>query len=327
MYMNCLKVTSSLRTVINVKCLVLGGGGFLGSHLSDTLLALGHSVRIFDRPNLERYRQPHLDDRLEWQDGDFVNREDLELSLRNCDIVFHLISTTLPKSSNENPIYDIETNLVGTLNLLSLAHAARVKKVIFLSSGGTVYGIPETHPIAEIHPTNPLCSYGITKLALEKYLHLYHALYDLDYCVLRLANPFGERQRSTGTQGAIAVFLDKALRGETIEIWGDGSVVRDYIYVHNVVDAMIKTMDFVGDQRLFNIGSGVGQSLNEILDEIELLLGCQVERKYTSGRSLDVPSNVLDIDHAECFLQWKPDISFRQGLKKTFEWMKKSYES
>jgi UDP-glucose 4-epimerase len=307
-----------------MKCLILGGGGFLGSHLCDALLAEGHSVRIFDRPNLQRFRTFSADENVEWLEGDFANEDDIAHAVPGCDIVYHLVSTTLPKSSNDNPVYDVETNLVGTLNLLNHTHKAKIKKIIFLSSGGTVYGVPETIPIKENHPSNPICSYGITKLAIEKYFHLYHTLYGLDYCVLRLANPYGERQRVTGAQGAVAVFLDKALRGETIEIWGDGSVVRDYIYIADAVTAMLSALDYDGNERLFNVGSGKGQSLNEILDEIESLLGRPVERKHTPGRALDVPSNVLGIEQAESCLQWRPGSTFQQGLKRTLEWMIKS---
>lgn len=307
-----------------MKCLVLGGGGFLGSHLCDALLADGHSVRIFDRPNLQPYRVFSPVENLEWVEGDFANEEDLALNVPGCDVIYHLVSTTLPKSSNDNPIYDVETNVVSTLNLLNIAKKAQVNKIIFVSSGGTVYGVPEGTPIRESHSTNPLCSYGITKLAIEKYFQLFYTLYGLDYCVLRLANPFGERQRATGAQGAVAVFLDKALKNKAIEIWGDGSVVRDYVYVGDAVDAMLKVLDYDGDERLFNIGSGKGQSINEILDEIEHLLGRKVERNYTKGRSLDVPSNVLGIERAENLLQWKPVTSFQQGLKRTLEWMTKS---
>jgi UDP-glucose 4-epimerase len=177
---------------------------------------------------------------VEWIEGDLVNQEDLEAAIQGCDIIYHLVSTTLPKSSNDNPAYDIETNVIGTLHLLDLARKKMGKKVIFISSGGTVYGVPGEVPIKESYPTNPLCSYGIVKLTIEKYLALYHQLYGLDYCVIRPSNPFGERQRVTGAQGAVAVFLHKALRDEPIEIWGDGTVVRDFIYVGDLTAALVK---------------------------------------------------------------------------------------
>ncbi len=308
-----------------MRCLVLGGGGFLGSHLCDALLAEGHTVKIFDRPNLKRYRAFSADEDVEWVEGDFANQEDVAQAVPGCDIVYHLVSTTLPKSSNDNPVYDIETNVVSTLHLLDVARKEGIKKIIFISSGGTVYGIPNDVPIREDHPTNPICSYGISKLAIEKYLNLYYTLYGLDYCVLRLANPYGERQRTSAAQGAVAVFLHKALKNESIEIWGDGLVVRDYIYVTDATDAMVKALSSTGGQKLFNLGSGQGQSLNDILEVIEGVLGRSVTRSYVEGRALDVPVSVLDIESVKESLKWEPRVEFREGLEKTLVWMKKSF--
>ena len=312
-----------------MKCLILGGGGFLGSHLSDALLAQGFAVRIFDRPNLRRFKAFPQSAAAEWFEGDFINREQVANAVSGCDIIYHLISTTLPRSSNENPGYDIETNLVGTLHLLEAAKMGRVRKIIFVSSGGTVYGIPQEVPIKESHPTDPICSYGIGKLAIEKYLSLFHRLHGIEYCVLRLANPFGERQRIIAAQGAVAVFLDKALRRETIEIWGDGSVIRDYFHVSDAVSAMTKALTYEGNGRVFNIGSGVGQSLNEILDAIKNLLATPVRRCYLTARTFDVPVSVLDISKAAELLNWRPVIPFAEGLSMTAEWLRanNSYSS
>lgn len=305
-----------------MKCLILGGGGFLGSHLSEALLVQGHTVRIFDRPNLHRFRYFLRNESVEWVEGDFINHEHVASAVSGCDIIYHLVSTTLPRSSNENPTYDVETNVVGTLHLLEAAQENNVKKIIFVSSGGTVYGIPQEVPIKESHPTEPICSYGIVKLAIEKYMNLFHLQHGLEYCVLRLANPFGERQRIAASQGAVAVFLDKALRNEEIEIWGDGSVVRDYFYVSDAVSAMTKALQYDGSSRIFNIGSGVGQSLNEILDAIEILLGAAVKRSYLPARAFDVPVSVLDISKAAEFLNWKPQMLFAEGLARTAQWLR-----
>lgn len=305
-----------------MKCLILGGGGFLGSHLSEELLARGYSVRIFDRPNLYRFKSFERGEAVEWFEGDFVNCEHVAQAVMGCDVIYHLVSTTLPRSSNENPTYDIETNLVATLHLLEMARKNKVGKIIFISSGGTVYGIPQEIPIRECHPTDPLCSYGIGKLAIEKYLNLYHLLHGLEYCVLRLANPFGERQRIAAEQGAVAVFLDKALRNEEVEIWGDGSVVRDYFHVSDAVSAMIAALTYRGVSGVFNIGSGVGQSLNEIVDAIEALLGKSVRRTYSSARAFDVPVSVLDISKARVLLDWEPQLRFAEGLARTAQWLR-----
>jgi UDP-glucose 4-epimerase len=305
-----------------MKCLVLGGGGFLGSHLCEALLAQGYAVRIFDRPNLLRFKSFQNTDAVEWVEGDFINREHVAQAVSGCDIIYHMISTTLPRSSNENPAYDVETNVIGTLHLLEAAQRNKIKKTIFVSSGGTVYGIPQEIPIPETHPTEPICSYGIGKLAIEKYLNLFHLLHGTEYCVLRLANPFGERQRIAAAQGAVAVFLYKALRNEAIEIWGDGSVLRDYFHVSDAVSAMTKALTYEGSSSVFNIGSGVGQSLNEILDAIEVLLGSNVKRIYLPARAFDVPISVLDISKAVKYLNWHPQLSFAEGLSRTAQWLK-----
>lgn len=305
-----------------MKCLILGGGGFLGSHLCEDLLTRGHDVRILDRPNLARFKPFQHHETVEWIDGDFVNLKDVDSAVSGCDIVFHLVSTTLPRSSNENPVYDVETNIVGTLHLLESVRKHKVRKIIFVSSGGTVYGIPREIPIKESHPTDPICSYGISKLAIEKYMSLFNLLHGIEYCVLRLSNPFGERQRVSAAQGAVTVFLHKALRNQVIEIWGDGTVTRDYFYVSDAVTALIQAMTYEGDNRLFNIGSGVGRSLNEILDAIDLLIGAPVKRVYKPPRAFDVPVNVLDISKAERLLNWKPQIQFAEGLSRTAQWLK-----
>jgi len=304
-----------------MKCLLVGGAGFLGSHLADTLLAAGHSVRIFDRPHRHRYRVFTAGEPAEWMEGDFLDREQIDQALAGCDSVVHLASTTLPRTSNANPVYDVQTNLVGTLQLLDLVRRRKIGRFVFVSSGGTVYGPPQYTPIPESHPTNPICSYGIAKLAVEKYLHLEHHLHGLDYCILRLANPYGERQPVAAEQGVISVFLNSALRDEDIRIWGDGSVVRDYFHVADAAAAMTRALTYGGQHRLFNIGSGIGHSVNEIVDAIELQVGRSVRRVFMPGRAFDVPTNVLDITRAREHLGWTPGIPLTQGLSRMMRWL------
>ena len=227
----------------------------------------------------------------------------------------------MPQSSNESPIYDVQTNLIGTLRLLSIAAAQQVERILFISSGGTIYGAPKLIPIPEDHATNPEVSYGIVKLTIEKYLKLFKATHGLDYKVLRVSNPYGERQRVEAKQGAVSVFLSKALRKEPIEIWGDGSVVRDYIYVADVVEAFLRVMRYEGAEDIFNIGSGVGKSLKQIIADIEELLGERIACRYLPPRSFDVQENVLDIFLAKQVLNWSPRTSFRNGLERTMIWL------
>jgi UDP-glucose 4-epimerase len=306
---------------MNQRFLILGGAGFIGSHLCDALLSAGHTVRLFDRLGIPPYRVFTEQERIEWIQGDFNSAAEIEKALVGCQVVFHLVSTTLPKSSNDDPIYDVESNVIGTLRLLDAARHAGVEKIVFVSSGGTVYGVPQVVPISEIHPTDPVSSYGIGKLIIEKYLRLYEVLHGLNYCVLRVANPFGGRQRANAAQGAVAVFMNRAIHNQPIEIWGDGSIVRDYIYIADVVDALVKAAFYRGKERLFNIGSGQGKSLNDILAAIEVLLDRSVARTYLAGRVFDVLTNVLDIAHAQKHLAWSPQVSFEGGLERTFRWL------
>jgi len=300
-----------------MKCVVLGGAGFIGSHLVERLLAAGHAVRVFDLHDpgpaggFPRRRD------IEWVSGNFLDPADVRRAVSGCAAAFHLVSTTLPKSSNEDPASDVESNVVGTLRLLETWRREGGGKVVFVSSGGTVYGVPRTVPITEEHPTHPISSYGITKLAIEKYLELYRVLHGVDYCVLRLANPYGERQRVASGQGAVTTFLQRAHRGEPIEIWGDGRVVRDYLYVGDVADALVRALDHKGERRVINIGSGVGRDLNQIVTAIERVLGRPVERRHQAGRVFDVPANVLDIGLARAELGWQPATAFEDGLART----------
>jgi len=306
-----------------MNCLVLGGNGFIGSHLVDQLLAEGHKVRVFDK-NEEYYRKPLAS--VDYQYGDFGNRGLLMEALANIDIVFHLISTTLPKTSNDDPAFDVQSNVIETLFLLEQCITRKVKKIIFISSGGTVYGKPSVLPIPENSPTDPECSYGITKLAIEKYLYLYWFLHGLDYCVLRLANAYGERQRPTATQGVIPVFLERALRNDEIVVWGDGSVIRDYVYVTDIVSALLKALTYSGDMKVFNIGSGKKYSLNEVIQLIQHVTGQPLKVKYTEGRSFDVPINILDVSRAKSYLNWTPAVSLSEGLTRIYTWMRRGYK-
>ncbi len=300
---------------------ILGGAGFIGTHLASALLQLGHVVRIFDRASTHVPSLIAHHPRLDHVEGDILNLDEVESALDDMEFVYHLVSTTLPKSSNDNPEYDIETNLVVSVRLLEAARRRDIRRIVFLSSGGTVYGVPDHVPIPESHPCNPISSYGIVKLAIEKYLHLYRVLHGLDSCTVRLSNPFGEYQRIQSAQGAVGVFLHRAIRKQSIEIWGDGSVTRDYVYVGDVAEALVKMIDYQGRQKIFNIGSGAGMNLNEIIEQIEKVLGESVSRVYKPARRFDVPTNVLDISLAQSELDWSPRTTFPEGLARTAAWI------
>jgi len=305
-----------------MKCVIFGGGGFIGSAVADRLLLDGHSVRIFERPRVEPYRRFKAGEQVEWITGDFLSAHDVDNAIGGTDVVLHLVSTTLPKNSNDDPIYDVQSNVVGTLHMLNAMVARDIRKIVFISSGGTVYGIPKYLPIDEVHPTDPLVSYGITKLAIEKYLHLYEQMHGIKAITLRVSNPYGERQRIETMQGAVGAFLHRALSGKPIEIWGDGSVTRDYIHISDVAAAFVRAIGYSGTKRVFNISSGVGTSLNQLVGMLEKALNKTIACNYRPARPFDVPVSVLSNDLAGAELHWTPLISMQEGIALTKSWMK-----
>lgn len=300
----------------NRSVLVTGGSGFIGSHLLFHLLDMGFRVRCFDR-----VKPPWLQSGIEFIEGDFTASQSLASALKGVDILIHLVSTTLPKTSHDDPQFDVISNLAGTIGLLNQAVQSRVKRLIFISSCA-VYGRPAVNPVCESHPTNPLFSYGIVKLAIEKYLRMYYDLYGLESCVLRLSNLYGEHQRADTGQGAIAIFCDKALKGEPIEIWGSGAVVRDYLYVKDAVEAITRAVLSDESGTEINIGSGKGASLNEVIETIESLTGWKIERRHLPCRPFDVEEIRLDIAEAKRRLGWEPSTDLRKGIQKVIDWMK-----
>lgn len=309
-----------------MKIVIFGGGGFIGSTIADRLLLDGHELRIFERPRVAPYRKFAEAERVEWITGDLSSAHDVSDAISGMDAVLHLVSTTLPKGSNDDPIYDVQSNVVATLQMLNAMVAHNVRKIVFISSGGTVYGNPMYLPIDEKHPTEPLVSYGITKLAIEKYLQMYSHLYGIKAVTLRVANPYGERQRIETAQGAVGVFLHHALKGLPIEIWGDGSVTRDYIHVSDVAEAFVRAMEYSGAKSCFNISSGTGTSLNELIGMLEDMLGKSVDVRYLPGRAFDVPVSVLSNRLARDELKWGPLIPMRDGIARAAGWMKRELE-
>jgi UDP-glucose 4-epimerase len=302
----------------------VGGNGFIGTNLVDRLLEEGHSVRIYDRsPN--KFREVPRE--AEYVEGDLGNHGLIREAAGGAEVVYHFVSTTLPKTSNDDPIYDVRSNLVDTIQLLETCVESGVRKVVFASSGGTVYGPPESIPISEDHPTNPITSYGIVKLAVEKYLRLFHQLYGLDYAALRISNPYGAYQDPEGQQGAISVFLHRIYTGRPITIWGEGDVVRDYLYVSDLVDALESAAGADSGGQVLNIGSGSGVSLNELLHLMAEVVGEEPLVEYLPARPLDVPVSVLDIGRARDMLGWWPKTELVEGVARTWGWIRTFSES
>lgn len=299
-----------------MRILVLGGSGFIGTHLVAKLCSLKYKVRVFDRGcrTVKKFAG------VEYFQGDFGDSIELEKALKNVDLVIHAISTTIPATSNLNPTEDIKTNLINTVNLLQLMRKFDIKRIIYLSSGGTVYGVPHFLPITENHSQNPICSYGIVKLAIEKYLFLYQQLYSLTPVVFRISNPYGPGQHRLGIQGAISTFLTRVINKETIHIWGDGSVIRDYIYITDLVDAFIRALesDVSG---VFNIGSSMGHSLLDVLNSIENITNIKAIVEHKPCREFDIQEVVLDCGLAEEKFGWKAMVSMEQGIEYLYDWI------
>lgn len=299
-----------------MRSLVIGGNGFIGSHLVEGLRAEGERVRVLD------LGLPRAD--MDWGDvdylrGAFSDAAALGPALAEVDTVYHAASTTVPATSNADPIADVEGNLVATLRLLEAMRGAGVRRIVYLSSGGTVYGNPVRLPVDEEHPTDPISSYGIVKLAVEKYLRMHQALHGLSPLILRPANPYGPRQGG-GIQGVVAAFFARHRKGEPIRVMGDGSVVRDYMYVTDLARLAVSG----GRSRVtgtFNAGSGRGYSLAQVIAAMSAVVGTPMAVEYLPARDFDVHEVVLDIQRAVSVFSWEPQVLLEEGLERTWQWL------
>ncbi|WP_298402799.1 NAD-dependent epimerase/dehydratase family protein [Janthinobacterium sp.] len=301
-----------------MKALIIGGSGFIGSHIVDKFLKENWEVTIFDKQR-EMFRQDN--ENIIFESGNINDKNLIEnIVARNFDAIIYSLSTTTPKTSNENPEFDIASNLIPLVNLLEICTRHKTGKIVYLSSGGAIYGESNTDKHTENDSVFPICSYAITKLSAEKYLHMYEKLHGLSYTALRISNPYGPRQNPMAKQGVISVFLHKILNEQKIEIWGDGSVIRDYIYVADVANACFHAANSTKNG-VFNIGSGIGLSLKKLVEILALETNKTPELHWLPGRDMDVPKVILDCTNAEKNLNWKPLISLNFGLKKTINWI------
>lgn len=301
-----------------MRALVIGGNGFLGSSLVDRLGRHVDQVRVLDR------HAPRKDfdwAEIEYLIGSLDDAALLDQAMAGADIVFHLASSTVPSTANADPAHDVRSNLLGALDLIAAMQRGGVRRIVFFSSGGTVYGDPQRLPVDENHPLNPISSYGVVKVAIEGYLRMYQHLGIIDPLILRPSNPYGPRQSVSGIQGAVASFLGKAHDGGTVSIWGDGSVVRDYIYIDDLVALAIEAAfsDFNG---VINAGSGEGCSLNELCGLIRSVTGRELPVEYLPGRAFDVKQIVLDMSAARARFHWRPRIPLADGLSRTWDALK-----
>lgn len=306
-------------------CLIFGGNGFIGSHLAEGLVEKGYDVRVFDNFKTGMVNLETIKDKIEIIKGDFLNETDVRNALRNVDYVFHYISTTIPATAIKDPIYDIESNIIGAVKLFQSAINNNIKRIIFPSSGGTIYGEPKSLPIRETDPVNPIDPYAISKLTIEKYLYYFNYTYGLDYTILRYSNPYGERQNPYGKQGVIPVFLNKIKEGEQPTIYGDGSIIRDYIYIKDAVKATIAVLEKETREKVFNVGSGEGTPLNELIAIMSEVVGKKIIPKYIRDSGIRVQRVVLDISKIQREVGWKPSTNLQEGMRRTWQWINKSF--
>jgi len=306
-------------------CVIFGGNGFIGSHLAEGLIANGYEVSIFDTFNHGKKNISHLG-KIETIKGNFLNENDLNNAMKNVDYVFHYISTTNPATSARNPIFDVETNIIGSIKLFQAAQKNDVEKIFFSSSGGTIYGEPTEIPINELSPTNPVNPYAISKLAIEKYLEYFHRQGCMEYVILRYSNPYGERQNPFGNQGVIPIFLNKIRNNETPTIYGDGNSLRDYIYIKDAIDATLAIVNIKNKSKIYNIGYGKGTSLNELINIMGEVTGKKISPNYVNDPGLYITKIILDIQKIRNETGWFPKISIGEGISKMWDWINLLYE-
>ena len=300
------------------KVAVIGAGGFLGTNLARFLASRVEDVRCYGR----RRAFPDALHGLSWATGELADAR-LAETVAGCDVVIHLASTSTPATADRDILADAEANVMGSLRLMQHCVAGRVGRLVFISSGGTIYGIPAVIPTPESAPTDPITAYGAAKLAIEKYLEIFRRQHGLDYRVLRVANVYGPYQTAEKGQGVVAAFLARALADQALEIWGDGQVVRDYVFISDVAEAIWAAMRHDGAHRVFNIGGGTGASVLQIAAAIEQLVGHPLQRRFHPARPVDVPVSILDHSLATNALGWQPAVNLEQGLVQALEWMRR----
>lgn len=300
--------------------LILGGGGFIGRHVALLLARAGRRVVLASRGGAPRCGfPPDVSGLIQWVPFE-LDKPDWPALLDGIETVYHFAWGSIPATANADPVADLSGNVGATLALLEAARRrTHPPKIVFASSGGTVYGRLQHVPVTEEHPLAPITAYGASKAAVELYLGYYRALHGLDCRVGRVANPYGAGQDITKGQGAATIFLNLALRAETIRIWGDGEVVRDYIHIADAAAGLMALGEAprTDGPWTFNIASGHGVSLNGIIAELELQLGVSLDVARGPGRGFDVPVSILDTTRARHVLGWSAVLSFSAGMGRT----------
>ena len=308
--------------------IIFGGAGFLGTNLVLNLAKNSENkIVVVDKDeaalrNINHFCLKNVST-LKQRFNEKIKFDEILLQQ---DIVYHLVSTTVPTTANQHIAQELEANIIATVNLLEACVQCNIKKLVFLSSGGTVYGKSAKCPIKEDSVTYPINSYGLQKVTIEKLIYLYWHMHGLDYRIIRLANPYGPYQKPNGILGAVTTFTYKALRDEELIVYGDGSIVRDFIYIDDAIKAIVNITWGESEWKLFNIGCGYGTSINELLKIIANVLNRKLTITYKSERTIDVPRNILDISRYEQSYGELNPITLELGIIKLTDFISKTME-
>ncbi len=305
-----------------MKVLVTGGAGFIGSHLVDAYLARGDEVVIVD--DLSSGKEENINKQAKFYKMDIQDTSLAKIfKEEKIELVNHHAAQLDVRKSVADPIFDARVNILGILNILENCRQFEVNKVIFASSGGVIYGECKDESAAESFPAGPLSPYGVSKLASEYYLYYYGKTFALKYTVLRYGNVYGPRQDPYGEAGVVAIFFEKMLENNEINIFGDGKQMRDYVYVGDVVRASLSCMEN-GHNDIFNVGTGEAISVNSLFKEMKGILDYKKDAIYKPARTGELFKSFLNVSKAEKVLDWKPEVNFSQGLKETTAWFRKT---
>lgn len=303
-----------------MKILVTGGAGFIGSTLVDALIKQDHSVCIID--DLSSGKKEYINPQAKFYQIS-ISDENISniFSIEKFDIVYHLAAQIDVRVSVANPEIDNNINVLGGLNILENCKAFGVKKIIFSSTGGAIYGLSEEIPTSENSLTYPVSPYGINKLSFEKFLYYFYHQYNLNFSILRLANVYGPRQFKGGEAGVIAIFCERAVKNQELTINGDGRQTRDFVYVDDVVSAMILCLN-IDCRGELNISTALETNLLEIVSYLEEILDCSLKVRHDEEKLGEQRRSALSFKRASDVLNWKPEVTLKEGLKKTLAWTK-----
>jgi UDP-glucose 4-epimerase len=305
-----------------MRILVTGGAGFIGSHVADRFVDEGHEVAVLD--DLSTGFREFVNPRARFFEADLVDAAAVDRCVAEFrpEVVAHHAAQMDVRKSVTDPVFDARVNVLGSIGLLQACTRHGVRKVIYASTGGALYGEGRTLPATEDHPVNPESPYGASKHTVEHYLYIWRLLHGLDYTVLRYPNVYGPRQNPHGEAGVNAIFIGLMLEGKRPRIFGDGNAVRDYLYVTDVVEANVLALDRAGGG-ILNLGTGVGTSVNDIVRELKDILGFPEDAIHEPARSGEIQRIYLDASRAKRVLGWEPGVTFREGLRRTVEWTRR----